>query len=572
MRIYRALKAFIKMATNKQRQNEDSEVLVLNEQTHEPTPYVEEEILATTRGGRVLVPCVLLTFSLIIVIIVTVSFMVRPPSKFNIVCEQDNPNCREYVHFSDLQAFGILYGALMPAELLLLAAQSLFAVNVVARENFNFRMNNVQKAIEMAGQMTIFEKAHFCLVYASTLFVTSYLYNQGFFTSFETVMGIEKGQSSWIVPVFWTLYLPILWWGLLRRIKLGAFRLYRHEVVEHTKMVGVVGLILGFTLEWLIMRVFVFVSSEQELLTIKASQKVIPENGQMMMQGVSTQLIGFFLVLTFITAEALVGTGALTLDMISNFVLPSKTCFVIILATLGGVLELFFFLCNMTQKEGWFRGERSSIYTWVLAVSVVPIWLVQLFGTMIELNRKGDALTKELGPDGARDGTRCLMLSYAWGPLAPGTNDVHPNQEKVKVLKKKLEQRGYRCWLDLDYMDHDMTGRMMTVIGKCDAVIACVTPEYNRVGSNANMEFLYALQQNKKVFGLRMNTHTDMTIGDFGFRRPQAKYKWYNFAASADTTEGNQQLDKAIVELVRDLEAAYVYPFNSDTSEYENEP
>lgn len=58
---------------------------------------------------------------------------------------------------------------------------------------------------------------------------------------------------------------------------------------------------------------------------------------------------------------------------------------------------------------------------------------------MIELNRKGDALTKELGffmlltssmlsclsfatigPDGARDGTRCLMLSYAWGPLAPG--------------------------------------------------------------------------------------------------------------------------------------------------------
>lgn len=32
------------------------------------------------------------------------------------------------------------------------------------------------------------------------------------------------------------------------------------------------------------------------------------------------------------------------------------------------------------------------------------------------------------------------------------------NTLQVKVLKKKLEQRGYRCWLDLDYMDHDMTG------------------------------------------------------------------------------------------------------------------
>jgi len=89
-----------------------------------------------------------------------------------------------------------------------------------------------------------------------------------------------------------------------------------------------------------------------------------------------------------------------------------------------------------------------------------------------------------------------IMLSYSWGANVGG---AWPNREDVLALKDVLQRRGYKCWIDLDWMMGNMDKVMAGVIENSAVVLACIHPEYNRVGGNAHKEWVYTCK--KKVLG-----------------------------------------------------------------------
>lgn len=51
------------------------------------------------------------------------------------------------------------------------------------------------------------------------------------------------------------------------------------------------------------------------------------------------------------------------------------------------------------------------------------------------------------------------MLSYSWGANVGG---AWPNREDVLALKDVLQRRGYKCWIDLDWMMGNMDKVFLT--------------------------------------------------------------------------------------------------------------
>eukprot|EP00298_Acanthocystis_sp_HF-20_P018085 c21893_g2_i1.p1 GENE.c21893_g2_i1~~c21893_g2_i1.p1 ORF type:complete len:968 (+),score=341.22 c21893_g2_i1:11-2914(+) len=149
------------------------------------------------------------------------------------------------------------------------------------------------------------------------------------------------------------------------------------------------------------------------------------------------------------------------------------------------------------------------------------------------------------------DGKGMVMLSYNWG--SRNKNNIYPNQEKVKLVRQKLEEKGYKCWMDLQGMGYEMDKTMMNVIRNCDGFIACVTNEYQKPDTNANKEFLFAVTQKKKIFGLKMDVDTDMLNQCYAFHIPPSAYKYYDISDESN-------FNKAIDDLIKDMNQRQVYP------------
>lgn len=92
-----------------------------------------------------------------------------------------------------------------------------------------------------------------------------------------------------------------------------------------------------------------------------------------------------------------------------------------------------------------------------------------------------------------------IMLSYAWGAK---TNGIFKNQAEVLALRDILQQHGFKCWIDLEWMFGNMDTVMTGVIETASCVIACIHPEYERAGSNAQKEWNYACKKKALSEGL----------------------------------------------------------------------
>ncbi|KAJ3129462.1 hypothetical protein HK098_001229 [Nowakowskiella sp. JEL0407] len=137
---------------------------------------------------------------------------------------------------------------------------------------------------------------------------------------------------------------------------------------------------------------------------------------------------------------------------------------------------------------------------------------------------------------------KTIMLSYCWGKKS-SDGSIYPDQELVKKLASKLEERNFSVWLDIRYMKGNLITTMKRVIEDCAAVIACVTNDYHKENSNAYDEFIYACAKKRdRVIGVKLTPDADMMGGAYGFKKG-FKDLFYDLSGS-DPAEVESEMDK----------------------------
>jgi hypothetical protein len=134
---------------------------------------------------------------------------------------------------------------------------------------------------------------------------------------------------------------------------------------------------------------------------------------------------------------------------------------------------------------------KQYVQEWAIELSKTanPELLKRLQGILLEMKGEEKLLVREDKKEDKKESKsqhKQIMISYNWG-----------SQQHVLKIKQRLEQAGYKVWLDLDQMHGSTLEAMASAVEGSTIVCICATRKYkNSPNCRAEAEYAYKLRRN----------------------------------------------------------------------------